>query len=73
MLKLGALELLDFLKGKVKLALALMNNKLVIDRMLMACELRDFFDVVLSADEALKPKPNPEIFLKCAVKLQLQP
>jgi beta-phosphoglucomutase len=72
-LKEGVCDLLRSLKGKVKLALASMNNKPVIDRMLMACELRGFFDVVLSADEVRKPKPNPEIFLKCASKLRLQP
>jgi beta-phosphoglucomutase len=72
-LKEGARDLLKSLKGKVKLALASMNNKPVIDRMLTACELRGFFDVVLSADEVRKPKPNPEIFLKCASKLRRQP
>jgi HAD superfamily hydrolase (TIGR01509 family) len=72
-LKEGARDLLKSLKGKVKLALASMNNKPVIDRMLTACELRGFFDVVLSADEVREPKPNPEIFLKCASKLRLQP
>lgn len=69
----GAFDLLASLKGKVKLALASMNNKPVIDRMLMACGLSEFFDVVLSADEVLNPKPNPEVFLKCASKLGLQP
>jgi HAD superfamily hydrolase (TIGR01509 family) len=72
-LNAGALDLLESLKGKVKLALASMNNKAVINRMLTACELRGFFDVVLSADEVLRPKPDPEIFLKCASKLGLQP
>ena len=72
-LKEGARDLLRSLKGKVKLALASMNNKAVIDRLLAVCELKGFFDVVLSADDVLKPKPNPEIFLKCASKLRLQP
>jgi HAD superfamily hydrolase (TIGR01509 family) len=72
-LKAGALELLESLKGKVKLALASMNNKPVIDRMLVACNVRDFFDVVLSADEVINPKPDAEIFLKCASKLGVQP
>jgi beta-phosphoglucomutase len=50
-----------------------MNNQAVIDRMLKACVLSQFFDVVLSADAVLHPKPDPEIFLKCASKLGLQP
>lgn len=72
-LKAGAFDLLESLKGKVKLALASMNNKPVIDRMLKACKLRYFFDVTLSADEVLNPKPDPEIFLKCASELGLKP
>jgi beta-phosphoglucomutase len=71
-LKEGVLNLLNSLKGKVKLGLASMNNQAVIDRMLKACGLSQFFDVVLSADAVLHPKPDPEIFLKCASKLGLQ-
>jgi beta-phosphoglucomutase-like phosphatase (HAD superfamily) len=41
-LKAGALELLGSLKGKVKLGLASMNNKPVLDHMLTACNLRVF-------------------------------
>jgi HAD superfamily hydrolase (TIGR01509 family) len=69
----GALDLLSSLKVKVKLALASMNNKQVIENMLNSCGLKDFFDVVLSADEVSEPKPDPEIFLKCASKLRLKP
>ena len=72
-LKDGAMDLLTTLKGKVKLALASMNNKQVIDRMLNGCGLTRFFDIVLSADEVTEPKPDPEIFLKCASKLNLKP
>ncbi len=71
-LKEGALDLLASLKGKIKLALASMNNKQVIDRMLNGCGLNTYFDVVLSADEVSKPKPDPEIFLKCASRLGLK-
>jgi beta-phosphoglucomutase-like phosphatase (HAD superfamily) len=70
-LREGAFALLIALKGKVKLALVLMSNKPVIDRMLTACGLRMFFDVVLSVDEVHNPNPNPEIFLRCASKLKL--
>lgn len=72
-LKVGAMDLLAALKGKVKLALASMNNKPVIDTMLNGCGLTRFFDIILSADEVTEPKPNPEIFLKCASKLKLKP
>lgn len=49
--KAGAIELLESLKGKVKLGLTSMNNKPVIERVLTACKLRAFFDVGLSEDE----------------------
>ena len=69
----GAIELLEFLHGKVKLALASMNNRDVIDHMLNAMNVRRFFDVVLTVDEVHNPKPDPEIFLKCALKLGSNP
>jgi HAD superfamily hydrolase (TIGR01509 family) len=65
----GAIELLEFLHGKVKLALASMNNRDVIDHMLNAMNVRRFFGIVLTVDEVHNPKPDPEIFLKCALKL----
>ena len=69
----GAVELLEFLHGKVKLALASMNNRDVIDHMLNAMNVRRFFGIVLTVDEVHNPKPDPEIFLKCALKLGSRP
>ena len=50
-----------------------MNNRPVVDYLLEACGVRGFFDVVLSADEVANPKPDPEIFLKCAFRLGFPP
>lgn len=69
----GAQELLESLKGKVKLALASMNNRDVIDHMLNELKVREFFSVVLTGDEVTKSKPDPEIFLKSALKLGTRP
>ena len=69
----GATDLLESLCGKVKLALASMNNREVIDYLLETKKIRRFFDVVLTADETLHPKPDPEIFLNCAIKLGSKP
>lgn len=69
----GAFDLLNDLQGKIKLALATMNNKQVIERMLNGCGLSGFFDIALTADEVSKPKPEPDIFLKCASKLGIDP
>ncbi len=69
----GAMELLASLRGKVKLALASMNNRGVIDHMLAVMNVRRFFDVVLTVDEVHNSKPDPEIFLKSALKLESRP
>jgi len=68
----GALELLESLHGKVKLGLASMNNRLVIDQLLQTTGIAGFFDSTVTVEEAIKPKPNPEVFLKCALKLRVK-
>jgi beta-phosphoglucomutase len=69
----GAKALLESLHGKVKLALASMSNRDVIDHMLNTMNVRRFFDVVLTVDEVHSAKPDPEIFLKCALQLGSNP
>jgi len=68
----GAVELLDALYGRVKIALATMGPKKVIDRLLLEKSIRRYFDVVVTADEAPKPKPNPEIFLQAARRMKVR-
>jgi beta-phosphoglucomutase len=65
----GALELLDALHGKVKVGLASMNDRAVINYMLKTKNIQRFFGAVVTADDVAKSKPDPEIFLKCALKL----
>jgi HAD superfamily hydrolase (TIGR01509 family) len=69
----GVLDLLNSLKDKVKIALATMSNKEIIDKLLEVKNIRDYFDFVISFDEVKKPKPNPEIFIKSALKLNCHP
>jgi HAD superfamily hydrolase (TIGR01509 family) len=69
----GATELLKALRGRVKLGLASMNNRRVINRMLNDMNIRGFFDVVFTAEDIAQSKPNPEIYLKCAAKLKSAP
>ena len=70
---LGARELLEALHGKVKLGLASMNNRSVIIHLLKAKEIENCFDAVLTAESISHSKPNPEIFLKAASKLDASP
>ncbi|HTY74212.1 MAG TPA: HAD family phosphatase [Candidatus Nanoarchaeia archaeon] len=69
----GALDLLESLEGKLKLGLASMNNRAVIDRLLETTRTECFFVATVTADEISKPKPDPEVFIKTAQKLQTLP
>ena len=69
----GAAELLEYLQDKVKVGLASMNNRRVIDHLLKTTNTLQFFKTIVTADEIAKPKPNPDIFLKCATKLNTKP
>ena len=69
----GTVDLLDSLHNKVKMALATMSNRMVINKLLTEKGIGKYFDEVITADEVLQPKPNPEVFLKCATKLRCSP
>jgi HAD superfamily hydrolase (TIGR01509 family) len=69
----GARELLETLQGKVRLALASMNNRAVIEELLDKTRIRGCFEVILTVEEVERFKPDPEIFLKSAAKLNMKP
>jgi len=69
----GASELLEALNGQVKIALASMNNRRIIEKMLEVTPIQRYFEVIVTAEEVDKPKPDPEIFLKCASELASEP
>jgi HAD superfamily hydrolase (TIGR01509 family) len=69
----GAVVLLDSLRFKLKMALATMSNRIVIEKLLKKKRLEGYFDFVITADDVSKPKPDPEVFLRCASKLGCQP
>jgi HAD superfamily hydrolase (TIGR01509 family) len=69
----GAVELLKNLQGRTKIALATMSNRKVVDKLLSEKKIRGYFDVVVSADEIVKPKPDPEVFLVSAARLGVKP
>jgi beta-phosphoglucomutase len=70
---LGARELLEALHGKVKMGLASMNNRSVVIHLLKANDLENYFNAVLTAESISHSKPNPEIFLNAASKLNASP
>ena len=69
----GAEDLLAALQGKVKVALASMNNSDVIGVLLKKMAVADCFQVLLTGDRVSRSKPDPEIFLKAASELDIKP
>jgi beta-phosphoglucomutase len=69
----GAKELLAELQGKVRVALASMNNRMVVGHLLKAKGLEDCFEVVMTGDRVVHSKPDPEIFLKTAEAIGVKP
>jgi len=69
----GAVDILESLHGKVKIALATMSNRVVMEKVLAEKGLRKYFNFVITADEVERPKPDPEVFLKCAKELRCLP
>ena len=69
----GTTQLLEVLHGKMKLALATMSSRKVVDKLLSEKRIAAYFDVVVSADDVANPKPDPEVFLTAAKKLRVAP
>ncbi len=69
----GARELLQMLHGKLPVGLASMNNRQVIDCLTQTLDVAKYFDAVITVDEVVKTKPDPEIFLTTAHKLEQNP
>ena len=69
----GAFEILEALEGKLKIALASMNNRAIIGHLLAKMDLNRFFDAVLTVEDVSNFKPAPEVFLKCSSFLGVSP
>jgi len=69
----GVIGLLQSLKRQVKLGLATMSNRWVIEHTLKKLGVQVFFPVVVTFDDVTHSKPDPEVFLKCAALLGCQP
>ena len=73
-LKQGAYEILSYLKNNnYKIALATSASKERALKQLRNADIEKFFDVIVSRDDVKETKPNPDIFLKAAKKLNVNP
>ena len=69
----GAIELLEELQGRIKIALETMSSQKVVAKLLSEKRIGGYFDVVVSADEIFSPKPDPEVFFVSAARLGVAP
>lgn len=73
-IKEGAVEILIYLKSKnYKVALATSSDRERMNKQLEKASIREYFDEIVCKDEVEKTKPNPEIYLKVADKLNINP
>jgi len=69
----GASSFLERMKARYKLALATATRKDNLAPVFQLVGFGGWFDAVVTADDALKSKPDPEPFLLAASKLDLPP
>lgn len=65
----GIYQLIKEFHNNYKLAVASNSDKEFVMKLLENSNLAGFFDVILGFQDISKPKPDPEIYLKCAEKL----
>ncbi len=70
----GALPLIENLvHSNISLGLASSSAHLLIDVVLEKFQLRSFFKAVVSGEDVTKTKPNPDIFIETAKRLDVKP
>lgn len=73
-IKMGAIEILDYLRNNnFKIALATSATKERLLMQLNSAKIMDKFDVLVCRDDVKNLKPDPEIFLTAASKLNVKP
>ena len=56
-----------------KIGLASNSIKYSVDLMMVRSNLHEYFDIILSADDVVNPKPHPEIYLTAQKRLDIIP
>jgi beta-phosphoglucomutase family hydrolase len=70
----GVIDLLLLLKKKkIKLAVASSSHRKMIEHVLKKLMIIDLFDSIIGAEDINRSKPNPEIFLLSAKRLDVAP
>ncbi len=70
----GLLELLSYIKEKnLPLAIATSSRRGYVDFIMETFNLRRYFPVIVTAEDVVNGKPDPEMYLKTAKKLNVTP
>jgi HAD superfamily hydrolase (TIGR01509 family) len=69
----GALELLETFHGRTKFALASSSYRDAIDGVLTGLGIEHYFEIIVSGLDVEQVKPAPDIFLKAASDLGVEP
>ena len=69
----GIYDLLDFLKIRTRLALATNSRMREVDIICSKLDFDRFFELKLARDHVKNAKPDPEIYLKAASTLEVEP
>ena len=71
---IGLIDFLEYLKShQMKIALGTSAPTTNVDFVLDKLFLRKYFDVIVDGPQVNKGKPEPEVYLKCAAKLDIDP
>ena len=60
-------------KGRLPMAVATGGTPILVQSILAAIDLTDFFDTIVTSHDVAHPKPAPDIFLECARRFNIAP
>lgn len=73
-LKPGVFEILEYIKSKgMKTAIATSNSSHLANAVLKSMKIDTYFDSVITACDVTLGKPNPQIYLTAAEKINIEP
>lgn len=73
-LKKGARSFLNHLRGRnIRCGIATSNSRVLTEAVLKSHQIEDYFSAMVTGDEIIKGKPDPEVYLEAARKLGADP
>lgn len=71
----GVMELLDFIRNKMKLktGLATSSDPELMHAVIEKLNLYTFIDAAVHPNESIRPKPDPDVYMHCAENLNVSP